>query len=59
MVRIERELGTSVVGAAISDPSYRRAQEEAEAVFYAGAPHGWSVATLFYTVAPGSEARGT
>jgi len=50
--RIERDRGSSRIGSLLTDSDARRMQEEFEEAFYAGAPRGWSVVTLFYTVAP-------
>ena len=35
-----------------TDEANRQIQLDAEAVWYADAPNGWSVLTLFYLVAP-------
>jgi len=55
LVRIDRDRGLSRVGSEISDSHHRRIQQDFEAVFYAGAPPGWSVVTLSFIVAPGPD----
>jgi hypothetical protein len=53
LARVDRDSGRSRIGSGMPlESETRRIQEEWEQVFYAGAPSGWSVVTLFYTVAP-------
>ncbi len=56
LARVDRDQGRSRVAAAITDERYAQMQDQFERfVFYAGAPEGWSVVTLSYTVRAASE----
>jgi len=52
LMRTDQDRGVSRIASTDSDAANRKIQLDWEAVWYAGAPRGWSVLTLCYLAAP-------